>query len=283
MRWMLALGILLLCANANVVAAPIPTGNSKQIARIVGMPIQLFIYRPACRKPNLLLVFHGLSRRVHSSLKSAQPIADRLCLIEVVPFFDKKRFPSWRYQLGGIVNPNMVVQPRSQWTVHAVAKLVAWARAKEGRALDYWLIGHSAGGQFLSRVAAFDKTNAKRIVISNPSTYVFPSLYVAAPYGLGDVYSYMEGTAQLRQYLTAPVTIYLGQDDIGDKDRSDSPPALAEGVTRYDRGRNVYEAGERIATDHGWRFNWRLIEVPRVGHSARKMFSAREALNALAP
>jgi hypothetical protein len=39
--------------------APIASGKSKQIARIGEMPIQLFVYRRACRKPNLLLVFHG--------------------------------------------------------------------------------------------------------------------------------------------------------------------------------------------------------------------------------
>ena len=48
------------------------------------------------------------------------------------------------------------VAPRDEWTVDMVPELVSWARRREGR-LDapYYLFGHSAGGQFLSRVAAF--------------------------------------------------------------------------------------------------------------------------------
>jgi hypothetical protein len=32
-----------------------------------------------------------------------------------------------------------------------------------------------------------------------------------------------------------------------------------------------------------WKFNWRLVELPGVGHSARKMFSAPQAFEALSP
>ena len=84
---------------------------------------------------------------------------------------------------------------------------------QEGRPLAYSLLGHSAGGQFLERLAAFVPTQAKRIVVANPGSYVFPSLDVAAPYGLGKVYAGAEGEAQLRRYLEQPLTIYLGEAD----------------------------------------------------------------------
>ena len=99
------------------------------------------------------------------------------------------------------------------WTGRLVLGLADWARKQEGRPLAYSLIAHSAGGQFLSRVAAFVPTEAKRIVLANAGTYVFPSLAVAAPYGLGKVYSGADGEAQLRRYLEQPLTIYLGEDD----------------------------------------------------------------------
>jgi hypothetical protein len=40
---------------------------------------------------------------------------------------------------------------------------------------SYALFGHSAGAQCLSRFAAFTHSDAFRIVLANPSTYVWPS------------------------------------------------------------------------------------------------------------
>jgi len=65
------------------------------------------------------------------------------------------------------------------------------------------------------------------MVVTNPSTYVFPTLKTNAPYGMGGVYSGGEADAQLRRYLAAPVTIFLGQEDLGDENRNDGPKAVA--------------------------------------------------------
>jgi hypothetical protein len=154
-------------------------------------------------------------------------------------------------------------------------------RRQEERPLAYSLLGHSAGGQFLDRLAAFVPTEARRIVVANAESYVFPSLEIAAPYGLGKVYSEADGEAALRRYLEQPLTIYLGQGDTRDDERNDY--ALAQGNSRYQRGINVFNAGKMLAQQRGWRFNWRLVELPGVGHSARKMFSAPQAFEAVSP
>ena len=57
----------------------------------------------------------------------------------------------------------------------------------------------------------------------------------------------------------------------------------SQGKTRYDRGLNAYAAAKAEAQARGWPLNWRLVELPGVGHSAAKMFSSRQALDALAP
>ena len=46
---------------------------------------------------------------------------------------------------------------------------------------------------------------------------------------------------------------------------------------------NVFNAAKTLAQTRGWKFNWRLVELPGVGHSARKMFSAPQAIEALSP
>jgi len=257
--------------------------TGRQVIDINGAPMVVFTYRPdGCSDPALLLVFHGVARNARMYRDDARAIADRLCLLVLAPVFDKRAFPAWRYQRGGIVK-DAVMQDARDWTGRLVLDLVAWARAQEGRPLAYSLLGHSAGAQFLDRLAAFVPTEARRIVIANPGSYVFPSLEIDAPYGLGQVYSGTEGEAALRRYLEQPLTIYLGQGDTRDDARNDYPEALAQGASRYQRGLNVFNAAKTLAQARGWTFNWRLVELPGVGHNARKMFSAPQAFEALSP
>ncbi len=257
-------------------------GMDAQYVKFNGTELDVLTYRPQqCTPESLLLVFHGLKRNVEGYREAARKVADRNCMIIVAPLFDKKRFPSWAYQRGGIVRDG-VVRPQRTWTVNYVPDIADWARRATGLE-DYYLIGHSAGGQFLSRVAAFAPTQAKRIVIANPSTHVMPSLDVKAPYGLGEAYPRAEGTAALRRYLEQPVTILLGgeDDDEDAEDLSKTEGAMQQGATRLERGQNAFRAGQKAAADHGWTFNWRMAEVPGVGHSARRMFSSPQAEEAL--
>jgi len=46
---------------------------------------------------------------------------------------------------------------------------------------------------------------------------------------------------------------------------------------------NTYRAAQKLAQARGWAFNWRLVEVPGVGHSAARMFRSEQAIAALAP
>ncbi len=275
MRWIVVVILGSLLAAAPLAAAPIETG--RQTVDLNGTRMVVFTYRPTgCPDPSLLVVFHGIARNYTRGL------ADRLCLLVVAPVFEERAFPGWRYQRGGIVK-DAAVQDARDWTGRVVLDFVAWVRRQEERPLAYSLLGHSAGGQFLDRLAAFVPTEARRIVVANAGSYVFPSLEIAAPYGLGKVYSEADGEAALRRYLEQPLTIYLGQGDTRDDERNDSSAALAQGNSRYQRGINVFNAAKMLAQQRGWRFNWRLVELPGVGHSARKMFSAPQAFEALSP
>jgi pimeloyl-ACP methyl ester carboxylesterase len=155
---------------------------------------------------------------------------------------------------------------------------------REQRAdMPYLLIGHSAGGQFLSRLAAFEPGEATRIVAANPGGLIFPTRAARFPYGFGGLPAALSDDAALRRYLAAPLTIYLGT---GDNDPNHptlgrEPEALVEGATRLARGRNCYEAGRKLASEHGWTFNWRKVETPGIGHDGASMFAAPEALEAL--
>jgi pimeloyl-ACP methyl ester carboxylesterase len=266
---------------APLAAAPIETG--REIADVNGAPMVVFTYRPAgCSDPSLLMVFHGIAGNARTYRDDARPLADRLCLLVVAPLFDRQTFPAWRYQRGGIVKEGAVQDARN-FTARVVLDLVEWVRRREGRPIAYSLFGHSAGGQFVDRLVAFVPTEARRIVVANAGSYVFPSLDIDAPFGLGKIYSGPEGEAALRRYLQQPLTIYLGEGDTRDDERNDYPEALAQGASRYQRGRNVFDAGKTLAQTRDWPFNWRLVELPGVGHNARKMLAAPQAAEALSP
>jgi poly(3-hydroxybutyrate) depolymerase len=265
-------------------AAAIPPGSGEQTVTLDGLALQVFTYRPAnCRVAGILLVFHGVGRDAPGYRDAARPLADQLCLLVAAPLFDAQRFPSWRYQRGGIVHDGKL-QPAADWTVDVVPRLADWVRAQERRPeLPYALIGHSGGGQFLSRVAAFLPVAATHIVIANPSTWVMPSLDTPVPYGFGGISDLPQAEAALRRYLAAPVTVLLGQEDTGSHELAVGAEAEAQGSTRLARGQNAFRLAAATARAHGWPFNWRLLFVPGVGHSARLMFGSKEALAALQP
>jgi hypothetical protein len=265
--------------------ASIPAGLARQTADLEGVSIEVFTYQPAgCAVSGAVLVFHGLDRNAEAYRDDATPLGQRLCMTVVAPLFDKARFPTWRYQRGGIVGDDGSVQPPQSWTVNLVPRLASWIRGKQGRAdLPYSLIGHSAGAQFLSRVAAYVEDEAMATVIANPSTWVRPSLDIAAPYGFKGISDRTWGEAALRRYLAAKITVLLGQEDVGSRNLATSEQAEEQGSTRFERGQNVFREAEAAARRNGWPFNWRLAVVPGVGHSARSMFGSVQALDALRP
>jgi poly(3-hydroxybutyrate) depolymerase len=260
-------------------------GEAQVTAHLRGIPVTVYTYHPpGCSAPTLLFVFHGLNRTASSYLRAAKPLANQKCMIVFAPLFDAERFPSWRYQRGGIVHDGRVL-PREQWTAWMVSDLVTWVRLEEGRLnAPYYLFGHSAGAQFLSRAAAFTlPADAARIVIANPSTYVLPSVKEPAPYGLGGVFDPAKAEEQLKRYLALPITIYLGEDDTGEKDLAQSASAMRQGDTRLERGQSAFKMAQSIAQANGWDFRWRLVTASDVGHSAGGMLRAEEAIKAFEP
>src|SRR5499426_4171125 len=156
-----------LLAAPPVAAEPIPMGSGRQTVDVNGTRLTVFTYRPACADPSLLLVFHGIARNAAGYRDYARALADRDCLLVVAPLLDKRTFPLWRYQRGGIVREGVLQKP-GDWTGRLALALVDWMRRQEGKPLPYSLLAHSAGAQFLDRLAAFVPSEAKRIVVANP-------------------------------------------------------------------------------------------------------------------
>jgi len=175
------------------------------------------------------------------------------------------------------------LQPEGDWTWSLVPKLADELRRREGRPdMPYCLIGHSAGGQFLIRLAGFVKTDATRIVVSNPGTLLFPTEAEPFPYGFDELPKELGGEAALKRYLAQPITLYLGTaDTVQDKNFPKGPLAAKQGDSRYERGKNAFKAAEKLAREKNWPLHWKVVEAEGVGHVAAEMFKNDKCLEAL--
>lgn len=279
-----------ICCCSIAQAEPLPVGTSRQTLALSAGDIEIVAYKPVNYAGGPLLVsFHGLSRNIDAYLEATQVIADRNGMLLIIPVFDRQRFPYWRYQALGITRASrrvttgpISVEPPETWTSTLILGMIERIRNAEGRPdLDYYLIGHSAGAQIANRFSAFVSNNARRIVIANPSSYVLPTRQARFPYGFGDLPADMGDDTALRRYLAQPLTIFLGSADLLAKDLDMLPAAMAQGVTRYQRGLNSFRMAQALAREKDWAFNWRLVEVPGAGHDVRRMYGSSQASAAL--
>ena len=248
-----------------------------------GISLSVFTYRPGgCASRGVLLVFHGQRRNADDYRDHARRFARRACLSVYAPRFDRDRFRNWQYQRGGIVRRQIPESP-DEWTVSLVQGLVNWALEREGGGeKTVYLFGHSAGAQFLSRVAAYAApTGVSRFVVANPSSHVWPSIEEPIPYGFGEFPGWFpKPVLSLKRYLSLPLTIYLGSEDTGSRSLSRKAGAVRQGANRLERGENAFQAAQALAREKGWPFNWKLVIAIGVGHSARRMLRAFEAEDA---
>src|SRR6185503_6300958 len=105
-------------------------------------------------------------------------------------------------------------------TYALVIQVARALREREGRFdMKYWIIGHSAGGQFAMRMSAFQDTGAERIVAANPGTDLFPTRDMKFGWGFGELPEELSNDAMLKRYLAAPLKLLLRtSDDHPDED-----------------------------------------------------------------
>jgi cyanophycinase len=192
----------------------LPVGKGMSRVPFQDKVIRVFSYRASNYQDGpLLVVMHGMDRNAEDYRDRAVVLAERFGVLVVAPEFDLNQFPVEAYQRGG-VTLNGEVQPKESWTFQAVHEVVAAVRKLEQRAdLPLYLVGHSAGGQILTRMAAFLPADAVRIVAANPGTLIFPNRDAEFPLGFGGLPDELGGDEALRRYLAAPLTLYLGDQD----------------------------------------------------------------------
>jgi pimeloyl-ACP methyl ester carboxylesterase len=197
----------------------------------------------------------------------------------------------------------------SSYTV--VDTMVAQLRSSNFPNLKWVIItGHSAGGQFSQRYAAFTDIDLLpapngngafvKFVPANPSSYVYLNEfrlddnnwvvpqqdcsgegYNEYKFGLDRLYDYAarRGADYARNHLPlCKVELLAGEEDVvADSGFDDSCPAMWQGPTRYARA-HIFDAfmDKFYGGNH-----FSVTSVPGVGHDGTKMFASTEGKNAL--
>jgi len=257
-------------------ALAIPSGPAMVAMDFDGTKLEVFTYKPASYTgKRMIMVLHGTLRNAEEYRDHAQAMGDRFGALIVAPLFDVERFPSIRYQRGGILRPDGTPAPSPDWTYAFIPKIAGEIRRLEGRKhLPFSIIGHSAGGQFVVRMAGFYETGATRMVAANPGSLLFPRRDWGFGYGFGNLPAELATDDVLRRYLAQPLTLYVGSaDNKPDEYFDDSPEAMLQGAGRYQRSLACFDYAKTLAKEKGWKFNWTLVTARMIEHDHTKMFN----------
>ena len=276
----LALGVR--AAEAQTPAGPFPVGKSVVEADFEGTVLQLWAYKPASYKgEGFILLLHGASRAAESYRDNSVGMADGSGRLVVVPLFDQQRFPEWRYQFGGVFRADSSFAAPEERTYAFIPKLVSYIRGREGNAqMPYLLAGFSAGGQFVSRMAAFIDTDAERLIAMAGGSLMFPTRDMKFGLGFGGLPDELSNDQRLERYLALPMTVYIGSADTATA-QLPMGDAYAQGVHRYSRNIRWFNTAMDLAYQRKWVFNWRLVIADGPGHSPHDMFYNSQIQNAL--
>lgn len=284
---LIAVALLTLSVGVSRAAAQtplnsFPSGKSLVEADINGTRLQLYAYKPAnYAGEGFILLLHGASRAAEAYRDNAVGMADLHQRIVVVPLFDRERFPEWRYQFGGVFRADSSFAPPEERTYAFIPSLVSYIRGREGSAtLPYVLAGFSAGGQFVSRMAAFIDTDAERLIAMASGSTLFPTREMDFGLGFGKLPDELSNDERIRRYLALPMTIYIGTGDV-ELAQLPQGEAYEQGVHRYSRNIRWFNVAMDLAHERKWPFNWRLVIADGPGHSPRDMFDHAQIGNAL--
>lgn len=275
----MAAAALLQGAAPALASTPVPSGKwaftftdqKGQAER----PIRVYTYRPrSCDSTcPIQIVMHGAGRNAAAYRDYWELAADRYHFLVVAPEFSQRYWPkAAAYNLGDLAEQDN----REKWTYSAVEHL--FDEVRDGQA-GYAIFGHSAGGQFVQRLALFRPDNRATVMVAaNPGWYTLPEWRSdkaadAFPYSL---VGSRAGEAQLRQALARRFVLMLGERDTDPnaKDLNKSSGAMRQGASRFERGENFYKAATAAAQALGVKFAWELVEVPNVAHDGAAMSRA---------
>lgn len=223
----------------------------------------------------VLIVIPGQQRNAQEYLQDWLDFSAETGRIVLCLEFPESSFPSRVYNRGGVLDKDDDLADRSVWTFNAIESLFDQVAGQvSGQQRGYDLFGHSAGAQFVHRMALLQPEHRiNTAMAANAGWYTQTDLRENYPYGLDEI----EITdAQIEHGLGTNLVIMLGADDTDTSSASlrSTDEANEQGDHRLERGMNFYATGSKLSDELGVDFAWRMYVVPGVGHEHTGMAAA---------
>lgn len=273
-----------LAAQAVFAATPVPGGKWSFVFNDAkgraDRPVRVYTYRPPrcdSRCP-IVFVMHGVKRDASNYRAYWETAASLRNFIVIAP-----EFSSWpkaaAYNLGDVAEQ----ADREKWAFSVIEHL--FDEMRDGQA-DYRIFGHSAGAQFVQRMALFLPDNRAAVMVAaNPGWYTMPEWRkdkAAEPFPYSLVNARV-GESELRRALSRRLVLMVGDKDTDpdDENLNKTAGAMKQGEMRVERAENFFKAATAAANDLGVKLAWELIEVPDTAHDGETM--SRAAADLLFP
>lgn len=278
----------------------------------------------------LIVIVHGAGLNAGKSFDTGNRIAEKLGnskgqTMVIAPQFlegiepDEKGLLFWgrQWRSGGVSLSEESNEGLSSVSSYEVMdKLISFVTKRNSNIHQVIILGHSAGGQFVSRYAAINHYHDEfknedvsiYYVVANPSSYLYFDAtryqfnsngeilersrddlencdgYNDYKYGLENLYGYARSVSKqdIRVRLTTrPVVFLIGQEDTEQSWSLDkSCEVEMQGENRYERGL-LYEHHLQsfMSTGQNSKHHWMVI--PGVGHNSNEMLTHEEVIKTL--
>lgn len=240
-----------------------------------GPTLTVCYYHPRLvgREAPVVFVMHGVKRDADYYRDTWKSAAERLGFLLLCPEFPADAYPRKAYQLGNLFDERRRPLPGQEWTFHTIERLFDSVKEATGNtSARYSIYGHSAGGQFVHRLAMFmPEARYETAVAANTGWYTMPTFSGKRfPYGLR-----RSGFSEerLKRAFGRRLVILLGERDTDPDDPHlrRSAGTSRQGATRFERGLAFYDTATKEAERLGVELRWELRTVPGVAHFDQQM------------
>jgi len=248
----------------------------------------LYVPTTGSAKPDIVVLVHGTPAEEETAEATARyyllnwlDFAEEQGLVLIAPAFNQEDFSSRKgdHALGGYRGLFGRQIAADEWVLRLVR---AYQESFGTSGRQFYLYGHSAGGQFAARFLVTHPEVVNRAVISSAATYPQPDPNVAWPFGMGELQADVEWdqdtikqvdvVANKEKWLAAtqiPLTMIVGLND------TSSLPQFPgqQGRNRLAIGRNWVRDMAAFAEANGLECQFQLEMVPGKGHSMSGLMS----------
>ncbi len=219
---------------------------------------------------------HGVKRDADTYRDTWATAAERFGFLLLCPEFSTADYPRKAYQLGNLMDGERRPLPEEEWTFGVIERLFDEVKEATGNTGErYHIYGHSAGGQFVHRLALFSpEARFDQAVTANTGWYTMPTFRGKKfPYGLRRSGSTPE---RLEWSFGRRLVVLLGDQDTDAEDPflRKSAAARKQGRNRFERGHAFYATAQNEAARLGVRLNWSLRTAPGAAHVDGQMMPA---------